>query len=175
MSRWKTVGIVEHQGAFEALEFSSLLYDCRLLFCVFLLFEGFTQFSMEGLRFQLIDVGGKMKRDEGGVLRLTSSCLGQRGEREKWIRVFQDVTAVLFISALSEYNQVIISLSLSYKPSQVLDEDRSTNRLLESLNLFGTIVGNPYFLDSGIILFLNKEDIFYKKIEVSHLADYLET
>lgn len=57
----------------------------------------------------------------------------------------------------------------------MLDEDRSTNRLLESLNLFGTIVGNPYFLDSGIILFLNKEDIFYKKIEVSHLADYLET
>lgn len=41
--------------------------------------------------------------------------------------------------------------------------------------MFGTIVGNPYFLDSGIILFLNKEDIFYKKIEVSHLADYLET
>ena len=72
---------------------------------------------MEGLRFQLIDVGGKMKRDEGGVLRLTSSCLGQRGEREKWIRVFQDVTAVLFISALSEYNQVIITLSLNYKPS----------------------------------------------------------
>ena len=58
MSRWKTTGIVEHQ------------------------------FSMTGLKFQLIDVGG------------------QRGERKKWIQVFQDVTAVLFISALSEYNQV---------------------------------------------------------------------
>ena len=42
MSRWKTVGIVEHQGAFEALEFPSFFCDCRLLFCVFLLFEGFT-------------------------------------------------------------------------------------------------------------------------------------
>lgn len=114
MSRWKTTGIVEHQ------------------------------FSMDGLRLQLIDVGG------------------QRGEREKWVRVFQDVTAVLFISALSEYNQV-------------LDEDRTTNRLIESLNLFGTIVANPYFLDSGIILFLNKEDIFTSKIELSPLADYLET
>jgi len=114
MSRWKTVGIVEHQ------------------------------FSLDGLRLQLIDVGG------------------QRGERKKWISVFQDVTAVIFISALSEYNQV-------------LDEDRTTNRLIESLNLFGTIVANPYFLDSGIILFLNKEDIFHSKIEFSPLAEFLET
>lgn len=114
MSRWKTTGIVEHQ------------------------------FSMTGLTFQLIDVGG------------------QRGERKKWIQAFQDVTAVLFISALSEYNQV-------------LEEDKTTNRLLESLNLFGTIVANPYFLESGIILFLNKEDIFKSKIEFSPLADYLES
>ena len=77
MSRWKTTGIVEHQ------------------------------FSMTGLKFQLIDVGGNERMSGGLSLSLSPLIfLGQRGERKKWIQVFQDVTAVLFISALSEYNQV---------------------------------------------------------------------
>ena len=31
---------------------------------------------------------------------------GQRSERKKWIPCFEDVTAIIFIVALSEYDQV---------------------------------------------------------------------
>jgi len=44
-------------------------------------------FSFEGLRFRMLDVGG------------------QRSERRKWIHCFEGVTAIIFCVALSEYDQ----------------------------------------------------------------------
>ena len=32
---------------------------------------------------------------------------GQRSERRKWIHCFQNVTSILFLAALSEYDQVL--------------------------------------------------------------------
>lgn len=32
---------------------------------------------------------------------------GQRSERKKWIRCFEGVNAIIFVSALSEYDQVL--------------------------------------------------------------------
>ena len=32
---------------------------------------------------------------------------GQRSERKKWIHCFEDVNAIIFISAISEYDQVL--------------------------------------------------------------------
>ena len=46
------------------------------------------EFSFKGLTFHMFDVGG------------------QRSERKKWIHCFDNVTAVLFIVSLSEYDQV---------------------------------------------------------------------
>ena len=45
-------------------------------------------FSFKDLNFRVFDVGG------------------QRSERKKWIHCFEDVTAIIFIVALSEYDQV---------------------------------------------------------------------
>lgn len=42
----------------------------------------------------------------------------------------------------------------------------------ESLALFETIVGYPWFLKSSIILFLNKKDLLEEKIMHSNLANY---
>uniref|UniRef100_A0A8C7GUS4 Guanine nucleotide-binding protein G(o) subunit alpha n=1 Tax=Oncorhynchus kisutch TaxID=8019 RepID=A0A8C7GUS4_ONCKI len=82
---------------------------------------------------------------------------GQRSERKKWIHCFEDVTAIIFCVALSGYDQV-------------LHEDETTNRMHESLMLFDSICNNKFFIDTSIILFLNKKDLFEEKIKKSPLS-----
>lgn len=55
---------------------------------------------------------------------------------------------------------------------QVLMEDRLTNRLRESLNIFETIVNNRVFVNVSIILFLNKMDLLEEKVKSVPLKDY---
>ena len=43
---------------------------------------------------------------------------------------------------------------------------------MESKALFKTIITSNWFLDSSVILFLNKTDLLNEKILLSHLADY---
>lgn len=52
-------------------------------------------FRIEGTPFKFIDVGG------------------QRNERRKWIHCFDKVTAILFVSAVSEFDQVLFGLEKS--------------------------------------------------------------
>ncbi len=33
---------------------------------------------------------------------------GQRSERRKWIHCFENVTSIMFLAALSEYDQVLV-------------------------------------------------------------------
>uniref|UniRef100_A0A3P8X659 Guanine nucleotide-binding protein G(o) subunit alpha-like n=2 Tax=Cynoglossus semilaevis TaxID=244447 RepID=A0A3P8X659_CYNSE len=82
---------------------------------------------------------------------------GQRSERKKWIHCFEDVTAIIFCVALSGYDQV-------------LHEDETTNRMQESLKLFESICNNVWFKDTAIVLFLNKNDLFEKKISRTPLS-----
>ena len=56
---------------------------------------------------------------------------GQRDERRKWIQCFNDVTAIIFVTACSSYNMM-------------LREDASQNRLKESLDLFKSIWNNRW-------------------------------
>jgi len=94
-----------------------------------------TEFTVQKVKFRMVDVGG------------------QRNERKKWMHCFQDVTAVIFCVALSEYDQK-------------LDEDNMTNRTHESMEVFKKeVCDNQWFKDTSIILFLNKEDLFREKIK----------
>lgn len=77
---------------------------------------------------------------------------GQRSERRKWMHCFQDVTAVIFCVAMSAYDQTLY-------------EDETTNRTHEALKLFRDICNTKWFVDTAIILFLNKKDLFEKKIK----------
>lgn len=83
----------------------------------------------------------------------------KRSERRKWIHCFENVTSIIFLVALSEYDQVLV-------------ESENENRMEESKALFRTLVTYPWFEHSSIILFLNKTDIMEEKIAYSHLADY---
>mmetsp|Transcript_10099 Transcript_10099/g.16534 ORF Transcript_10099/g.16534 Transcript_10099/m.16534 type:complete len:522 (+) Transcript_10099:279-1844(+) len=76
---------------------------------------------------------------------------GQQVERRHWLSYFEDVDAVLFIVGLDGYNQLCI-------------EDGKTNRMREALQLFKDICESPYFIQTNILLFLNKSDIFKEKI-----------
>jgi guanine nucleotide-binding protein subunit alpha len=77
---------------------------------------------------------------------------GQRSERKKWIHCFEQVTAVLFLASLSGYDQCLV-------------EDRSANQVSEALMLFNAICGSQWFVQTSIILFLNKMDLFRDKVE----------
>ena len=76
---------------------------------------------------------------------------GNRIERKKWIHIFDNVKAVIFLAALSDYDLF-------------LPEDRERNRMVENLGLFESICNNPCFNKTSMILFLNKIDIFTDKI-----------
>lgn len=84
---------------------------------------------------------------------------GQRSERRRWFECFDSVTSILFLVSSSEYDQVLM-------------EDRHTNRLRESLNIFETIVNNRVFVNVSIILFLNKTDLLEEKVKNVALKDY---
>jgi len=96
--------------------------------------------EIEHNRFIIVDVGG------------------QRSERKKWIHCFQDVTAVLFFVALSEYDLKLY-------------EDEETNRMHESLKLFDEICNSKWFVNIPIILFLNKMDLFQEKIKKINITE----
>jgi len=84
---------------------------------------------------------------------------GQRSQRQRWFQCFEDVTSILFLASASEFDQVLF-------------EDRRTNRLLESCNIFETIVNNKAFSHISIILFLNKTDLLEEKIHTVDINDY---
>ncbi|KAB7501295.1 Guanine nucleotide-binding protein G(i) subunit alpha [Armadillidium nasatum] len=52
----------------------------------------------------------------------------------------------------------------------VLAEDEEMNRMIESMKLFDSICNNKWFVDTSIILFLNKKDLFQEKIKKSPLT-----
>ena len=77
---------------------------------------------------------------------------GQRAHRRKWIHCFEGVAAMIFCVALSGYDLT-------------LAEDGKTNRMQESLQLFKAMYTSKWFVNTSIILLLNKRDIFEEKIQ----------
>ncbi|KAJ7756072.1 guanine nucleotide binding protein, alpha subunit [Mycena maculata] len=100
-----------------------------------------TRFNMGSLSIHMFDVGG------------------QRSERKKWIHCFESVTSIIFCTALSEYDQVLL-------------EEKGQNRMRESLVLFESVINSRWFLRTSIILFLNKIDVFRGKLGKVPLERY---
>lgn len=91
------------------------------------------KYQIDGVPFTMFDVGG------------------QRNERKKWIHCFDNVTAVIFVAAINEYDQVLY-------------EDSQTNRVDEAIKLFDEICNSSWFKKTSMILFLNKSDLFEEKL-----------
>ncbi|KAI6199079.1 Guanine nucleotide binding protein (G-protein) domain containing protein [Aphelenchoides besseyi] len=100
---------------------------------------------------------------------------GQRSQRKKWIHCFDDARAVIFVVALSEYDQVLIEDNSTFLafvvplnerlfPCQLVERNFGSNRMQESLQLFKQVCNNKHFVETSIILFLNKRDLFMEKI-----------
>ncbi|KAJ3082187.1 guanine nucleotide binding protein, alpha subunit [Rhizoclosmatium globosum] len=87
---------------------------------------------------------------------------GQRGERKKWAPYFDDVDAIIYLVAISSYDQVCL-------------EDSSTNRMVESMNLFDSICNHPLFKMTEMIVFMNKIDLFKEKLEKTPISQYFPT
>lgn len=103
------------------------------------------QLNIHGTVYRMCDVGG------------------QRSERKKWyvclrrqlrpqtltlftttrINCFSDVQVLLFVLAISEYNQQLY-------------EDESVSRISEATTLWQSIANSKWFTNASIILFLNK-------------------
>ncbi|XP_039116947.1 guanine nucleotide-binding protein alpha-2 subunit [Dioscorea cayenensis subsp. rotundata] len=90
-------------------------------------------------------------RKSGEVYRLYDVG-GQRNERRKWIHLFEGVTAIIFCAAISEYDQLLF-------------EDETKNRMMETKELFDWVLKETCFEKTSFMLFLNKFDIFEKKVQ----------
>ena len=99
------------------------------------------EFTFKKVQFRMFDVGG------------------QRSERKKWIHCFDNVTAILFVVSIAEYDQS-------------LEEDKNVNRMHESMELFENIVNNQYFKRKSFIVFFNKKDLFEIKIREKPIKQY---
>ncbi|KAJ4420148.1 G-Protein alpha subunit [Neurospora sp. IMI 360204] len=100
-----------------------------------------TVFDLGQLTYRMFDVGG------------------QRSERKKWIHCFENVNCLLFLVAISGYDQCLV-------------EDKDGNQMNEALMLWESIANSHWFTKSALILFLNKIDLFKEKLLRSPIANH---
>ncbi|KAB5577648.1 guanine nucleotide binding protein, alpha subunit [Coniochaeta sp. 2T2.1] len=98
-----------------------------------------TIFDLGQLTYRMFDVGG------------------QRSERKKWIHCFENVNCLLFLVAISGYDQCLV-------------EDKDGNQMNEALMLWESIANSHWFAKSGLVLFLNKMDLFKEKLAKSPIT-----
>ncbi|KAG7095730.1 hypothetical protein E1B28_006440 [Marasmius oreades] len=91
-------------------------------------------------------------------------CGGQRPERRKWIHCFQDVSVMLYIASLTDYDQV-------------LAEDEESNRMQDALTVFDSLCHTRWFKNTPVILVLtNRDRLTHQRLSLSplesHFPDY---
>ncbi|KAI9350666.1 guanine nucleotide binding protein, alpha subunit [Obelidium mucronatum] len=84
---------------------------------------------------------------------------GIRGQRRKWASFFENVHLIVNVVAVSAFDQFTV-------------EDGVTNRVVDSLNIFGSICNHPLFKRTIFILFINKIDLFKIKLKSKRIAVY---
>ena len=83
---------------------------------------------------------------------------GPGGQREKWIHSFENITSIIFVLDLATYDEVLL-------------EDSTQNRMMESLMLFESVVNSRWLRRTSIILFLDNLATFKEKLGRSPLSN----
>ncbi|OSD04002.1 G-protein alpha subunit [Trametes coccinea BRFM310] len=87
---------------------------------------------------------------------------GQRSQRASWASYFEDVNAMIFLCPMSGFNQR-------------LAEDRSVNRLYDSMELWDTVCRSRLLSKATFILLLNKADLLRAKLRAGiRFSDYVK-
>lgn len=102
------------------------------------------RYKVGGMKYTIVDVGF------------------DRDERSKWIHSFKNTNAILFVSAINEYDMTVV------------ENDEVINRVHYSIKMFQEICNNPYFLSTPTILLLNKIDVFKEKMKRVNLSACFE-
>ncbi|KAF6757650.1 guanine nucleotide binding protein, alpha subunit [Ephemerocybe angulata] len=85
------------------------------------------------------------------------------GSRTTWAPFFDDVDAIIFLAPISAFDQV-------------LTEDKTVNRLEDSVLLWKAVCSNKLLANVDLVLFLNKCDILEKKLNDGvRLTKYVRT
>ncbi|ORZ31057.1 guanine nucleotide binding protein, alpha subunit [Catenaria anguillulae PL171] len=93
-----------------------------------------TRLTIDGFRFKIYDVNGA------------------HGKRQAWMPFFDFCTAVIYVSAISQFDQP-------------LPEDPTITRLHDSLMVFETVINHPLMAKPAFVLFLNKIDVLKQKLD----------
>ena len=84
---------------------------------------------------------------------------GLKQDRMKWMKYFDMIQMVLYVLSLSSYDQM-------------MSEDGSENRMRDAINLFKTIADHELLQKCTLMIFLNKKDLYEKKVKKVAIIDY---
>ncbi|KAK0205657.1 G-alpha-domain-containing protein, partial [Armillaria fumosa] len=102
---------------------------------------------------------------QGGKSRIVDVRVSknQHHFQETWVPFFDDVDAIIFLAPISGFDQV-------------LSEDRTVNRLEDSVLLWKAVCQNKLLANVDLVLFLNKCDILESKLKAGiRLSKYVRS
>ncbi|KAJ2999237.1 hypothetical protein HDV02_003331 [Globomyces sp. JEL0801] len=84
---------------------------------------------------------------------------GLKHTRKAWVPYFDDCNAIFFVASLSCYDQMLV-------------ENDQINRMVDAIQLFESLINNPLLSKPNFVLFLNKKDLFEKKIKKVPITNF---
>lgn len=89
-------------------------------------------------------------------------CRTSINQTKKWLRMFEDMSATVFVVSLADYNAV-------------LPDDPTRTLLHEALDLFESLCNHHVFRDKSAVVFFTNQDIFLEKLRHCDLVHYFPT